>query len=82
MNKMQSKKFKKVMIIASTAICMIGIFIVIWIAVQRKQRENSKAQVQAEIAEYSRQQNAEGLVTETPDPYFIKKQKGYHYRQP
>ncbi len=79
---MQSKKFEKVMIIASTAICMIGVFMIIWTAVQRKQRENSKAQVQAEIAEYSRQQNAEGLVTETPDPYFIKKQKGYRYRQP
>ncbi len=55
---MQSKKFKKVMIIASTAICIIGVFMIIWTAVQRKQCENSKAQVQAEIAEYSRQQNA------------------------
>ena len=70
------------MIITVSVICVICAFMIIWTAVQRKLRENSKAQVQAEIAEYSRQQNEEEIVTETPDPYFIKKQKGYQYRQP
>lgn len=39
-------------------------------------------QVDAEFAGYEQAANADGIVVETPDPYFIKKQTGYTYRAP
>lgn len=41
----------------------------------------SKA-VQQEIQRYAKEANADGIVTETPDPYFIEKQPGFDYRDP
>ena len=41
----------------------------------------SKA-LRQEIQRYAQAANADGIVTETPDPYFIKKQSGYDYRAP
>lgn len=38
--------------------------------------------VQAEIQRYAQEANADGVVTETPNPYFIEKQSGYSYREP
>lgn len=38
--------------------------------------------VQKEIQRYAAEANADGIVTETPDPYFIEKQSGYDYREP
>lgn len=46
------------------------------------QKEKSKRAVEAEIAQLKQQENAEGIVEETPDPYFIEEQKGYKYRSP
>ena len=70
------------MIIAVSVICIGVIFVVLWAGIRRKQRESSSARIQAEISEYSKQQDKDGLITETPDPYFIEKQKGYRYRRP
>lgn len=41
----------------------------------------SKA-LRQEIQQYAQAANADGIVTETPDPYFIEKQSGYDYRTP
>lgn len=38
--------------------------------------------VQQEIQRYAKEANADGIVTETPDPYFIQKQPNYDYREP
>lgn len=79
---MHSKRLKTAMIIAVSVICIGVIFVVLWAGIRRKQRESSSARIQAEISEYSKQQDKDGLITETPDPYFIEKQKGYRYRRP
>lgn len=38
--------------------------------------------VQEEIQRYAKEANADGIVTETPNPYFIEQQPGYNYREP
>lgn len=38
--------------------------------------------VQEEIQRYAKEANADGIVTETPNPYFIEQQPGYDYRKP
>lgn len=46
------------------------------------QERNTKVQIEAEIQAYHQQENEDGIIVETPDPYFIKKQVGYEYRAP
>ena len=38
--------------------------------------------VKEEIQRYAKEANADGIVTETPNPYFIEQQPGYNYREP
>lgn len=50
-------------------------------AVRTYQRKQVKAQIQTEIANYQKQKNKDGIITQTDDPYFTKKQPGYRYRK-
>ena len=60
---MHTKRFKTVMIVAVSIICIGVMFVVLWAGIRRKQRENSYAYVQAEISEYRKDGSAEDLVT-------------------
>lgn len=42
----------------------------------------SRQNVEEEIASLHQKEDADGIVEETPNPYFIEKQAGYSYRSP
>ena len=39
-------------------------------------------QVKEEVLQLERKKDADGIIRETPQPYFIEKQAGYQYREP
>ena len=49
------------------------------IVTKRIQREETKKAVAAEVEALHEKANRDGIVEETPDPYFIRKQPGYSY---
>lgn len=52
------------------------------IVTKRIQREETKKAVAAEVEALHEKANRDGIVEETPDPYFIRKQPGYSYPKP
>lgn len=52
------------------------------IVTKRIQREEMKKAVAAEVEALHEKANRDGIVEETPDPYFIRKQPGYSYSKP
>lgn len=52
------------------------------IVTKRIQREETKKAVAAEVEALHEKANRDGIVEETPDPYFIRKQPGYAYPKP
>ena len=46
------------------------------------QARNTKFQIEAEIQTYQEKENEDGVIVETPNPYFVQKQVGYAYRSP
>lgn len=46
------------------------------------QARNTKFQIETEIQEYHENENEDGVIVETPNPYFVKKQVGYSYHLP
>ena len=52
------------------------------IVTKRIQREETKKAVAAEVEALHEKANRDGIVEETPDPYFIRKQPGYSYSKP
>lgn len=52
------------------------------IVTKRIQREETKKAVAAEVEALHEKANRDGIVEETANPYFIRKQPGYSYPKP
>lgn len=65
--------FLLILLITGIAVLKSGI------VTKRIQREETKKAVAAEVEALHEKANRDGIVEETPDPYFIRKQPGYSY---
>lgn len=68
--------FLLILLITGIAVLKSGI------VTKRIQREETKKAVAAEVEALHEKANRDGIVEETPDPYFIRKQPGYSYLKP
>ena len=68
--------FLLILLITGIAVLKSGI------VTKRIQREETKKAVAAEVEALHEKANRDGIVEETPDPYFIRKQPGYSYPKP
>lgn len=68
--------FLLILLITGIAVLKSGI------VTKRIQREETKKAVAAEVEVLHEKANRDGIVEETPDPYFIRKQPGYSYPKP
>lgn len=68
--------FLLILLITGIAVLKSGI------VTKRIQREETKKAVAAEVEALHEKANRDGIVEETPDPYFIRKQPGYSYSKP
>lgn len=68
--------FLLILLITGIAVLKSGI------VTKRIQREETKKAVVAEVEALHEKANRDGIVEETPDPYFIRKQPGYSYLKP
>ena len=68
--------FLLILLITGIAVLKSGI------VTKRIQRGETKKAVAAEVEALHEKANRDGIVEETPDPYFIRKQPGYSYPKP
>lgn len=68
--------FLLILLITGIAVLKSGI------VTKRIQRGETKKAVAAEVEALHEKANRDGIVEETPDPYFIRKQPGYAYPKP
>ena len=82
MRKTTKKRRRRAALLLILLITGIAVLLKSGIVTKRIQREETKKAVAAEVEALHEKSNRDGIVEETPDPYFIRKQPGYSYPKP
>ena len=82
MRKTTKKRRRRAALLLILLITGIAVLLKSGIVTKRIQREETKKAVAAEVEALHEKANRDGIVEETPNPYFIRKQPGYAYPKP
>ena len=76
------KRRRRALLLLILLITGVAVLLMSGIVTKRIQREETKKAVTAEVEALHEKANRDGIVEETPDSYFIRKQPGYSYPKP
>ena len=76
------KRRRRAVLLLILLITGIAVLLKSGVVTKRIQREETKKAVAAEVEALHEKADRDGIVEETPNPYFIRKQPGYSYPKP